>query len=69
MASLSSARGFTLFETLVATGLLVTALAGLAQLLVLGTHLTRQAIASGGALVAAQDRIETLRGCGLPAIC
>lgn len=62
MASLSSARGFTLFETLVATGLLVTALAGLAQLLVLGTHLTRQAIASGGALVAAQDRIETLRG-------
>jgi prepilin-type N-terminal cleavage/methylation domain-containing protein len=38
MHSLSSARGFTLFETLVATGILVTALAGVAQLFVLGSH-------------------------------
>jgi type II secretory pathway pseudopilin PulG len=61
MSSVTSTRGFTLFETLVATGLLVTAFAGIAQLLVLSTHLTRQASASGAALVAAQDRIETLR--------
>ena len=62
MQSLSSARGFTLFETLVATGILVTALAGVAQLFVLGSHLTRQAGASGIALVAAQDKLESLRG-------
>lgn len=61
MSSLTSPRGFTLFETVVATGLLVTALAGIAQLLVLSTHLTRQATASGTALVAAQDRLELLR--------
>ena len=62
MSSLASARGFTLFETLVATGILVTALAGVAQLFVLGTHLTRGAGASGIALVAAQDKLESLRG-------
>jgi len=62
MHSLSSARGFTLFETIVATGILVTALAGVAQLFVLGSHLTRQAGASGIALVAAQDKLESLRG-------
>jgi len=61
MSSITSVRGFTLFETLVATGLLVTALAGVAQLLVLSTHLTRQATASGAALLAAQDRLESLR--------
>jgi type II secretory pathway pseudopilin PulG len=58
----ASERGFTLFETIVATGILVTALAGVAQLFVLGTHLTRQAGASGRALVAAQDKLESLRG-------
>lgn len=62
MSSLSSHRGFTLFETLVATGILVTTLAGVAQLFVLGSHLTRQAGASGAALIAAQDRLELLRG-------
>ena len=58
----ASERGFTLLETLVATSILVTTLAGLAQLFVLGTHLTRQAGASGRALVAAQDKLESLRG-------
>jgi type II secretory pathway pseudopilin PulG len=62
MPSLSSVRGFTLFETLVATSILVTVLAGVAQLFLLGTHLTRQAGASGMALVAAQDKLESLRG-------
>jgi len=62
MHSLSSARGFTLFETRVATGILVTALAGVAQLFVLGSQLTRQAGESGMALVAAQDKLESLRG-------
>lgn len=62
MSSPASVRGFTLFETLVATGILVTALAGIAQLFVLSTHLTRQASASGMALVAAQDKLESLRG-------
>jgi len=61
MASTASARGFTLIETVVATGILVTALAGLAQLFILSTHLTRQASASGVALVAAQDKLESLR--------
>ena len=62
MSSITSVRGFTLFETLVATSILVTALAGVAQLFVLGTQLTRQAGASGAALLAAQGRLETLRG-------
>jgi type II secretory pathway pseudopilin PulG len=62
MHALSSDRGFTLFETLVATSILITTLAGVAQLFVLGTHLTRQASASGLALVAAQDKLESLRG-------
>jgi type II secretory pathway pseudopilin PulG len=61
MASTASARGFTLLETVVATGILVTALAGIAQLFILSTHLTRQASASGVALVAAQDKLELLR--------
>jgi prepilin-type N-terminal cleavage/methylation domain-containing protein len=55
-------RGFTLFETLVATGILVTALAGIAQLFVLGTQLSRRRAASGQALVIAQDKLEYLRG-------
>jgi len=62
MSSLASPRGFTLFETLVATAILVTALAGVAQLFILGTHLTRQSNTSGAALVAAQDKLEVLAG-------
>ena len=58
----ASERGFTLLETLVATSILITALAGVAQLFILGTHLTRQSGASGLALVAAQDKLESLRG-------
>lgn len=61
MASTGSARGFTLLETIVATGIMVTALAGIAQLFILSTHLTRRAGASGIALVAAQDKLESLR--------
>jgi len=57
----ASERGFTLFETIVATSILVTALAGVAQLFILGMHLTRQAGASARALVAAQDKLESLR--------
>jgi type II secretory pathway pseudopilin PulG len=62
MSSITSTRGFTLIETVVATGILVTALAGLAQLIVLSAHLTRQASQSGMALAAAQDKLESLRG-------
>lgn len=62
MSSPASPRGFTLFETLVATGILVTALAGIAQLFILSTHLTRQSNTSGAALVAAQDKLEVLAG-------
>src|SRR5689334_19652684 len=62
MRLLASPRGFTLFETLIATGILVTALAGVAQLFVLSTHLTRQANTAGAALVAAQEKLEILSG-------
>lgn len=61
MASHAPARGFTLVETIVATGILVTALAGVAQLFVLGSQLARQGNASGTALRAAQDKLEQLR--------
>ncbi len=56
-----SVSGFTLVETLVATGLIVTAVAGLAQLFDLSVRFTRDAGQFGVALVAAQDKIETLR--------
>ena len=62
MSSNESIRGFTLFETLIATGILVTAFAGIAQLFVLGTQLSRQSVRSGAALAAAQDKLESLRG-------
>lgn len=40
----------------------MTALAGLAQLFILSAHLTRRAAVSGNALMAAQTKLETLRG-------
>lgn len=57
----SRCDGFTLLETLVATGVLVTALAGLAQLFALSARSTQQAGEQGAALAAAQDQIEVLR--------
>ncbi|HJU41645.1 MAG TPA: hypothetical protein VJ691_02485 [Vicinamibacterales bacterium] len=56
-----STRGFTLLETLIATGLIVTAMAGLAQLFALSVRFTRDAGQFGVALVAAQDKLESLR--------
>ena len=56
-----SERGFTLLETLIATGLIVTAVAGLAQLFALSVRFTRDAGQFGVALVAAQDKLEALR--------
>jgi type II secretory pathway pseudopilin PulG len=57
----TSKRGFTLLETLIATGLIVTAVAGLAQLFALSARFTRDAGQFGVALVAAQDKLESLR--------
>src|SRR5687767_12340156 len=56
-----SARGFTLVETLIATGVLVTAIAGLAQLFALRVRFPRDSAQFGAALVAAQDKLESLR--------
>ncbi len=55
------ARGFTLVETLIATGLLVTAIAGLAQLFALSVRFTRDAGQFGVALAGAQDKLEAFR--------
>src|SRR5690242_9283163 len=60
MTACASPRGFTLVETLVATGILVTALAGVAQLFMLSSQLTQQANTAGAALSAAQDKLENL---------
>lgn len=48
-------------ETLIATGMLVTAIAGLAQLFALSVRFTRDSAQFGAALVAAQDKLESLR--------
>lgn len=61
MTQTRSGRGFTLLETLIATGLIVTAVAGLAQLFALSVRFTRDAGQFGVALVAAQDKLESLR--------
>lgn len=53
--------GFTLIETLIATCILVTALAGVAQLFVLTARATHQSGSRGVALLAAQAKLETLR--------
>lgn len=57
----SSNHGFTLVETVVATGVLVTALAGLAQLFALSAQSAQDSGSQGAALAAAQDQIERLR--------
>ena len=57
----SSTRGFTLVETLIATGLLVTAIAGLAHLFALSAQFTRDSGQFGVALAGAQDKLEALR--------
>ena len=56
-----SLRGFTLVETLVATGVLITAIAGLAQLFTLSVRVTRDSAQFDTALLAAQDKLESLR--------
>ena len=56
-----SHRGFTLVETLIATGVLVTAIAGLAQLFAWSVRFTRDSGQFGAALVTAQDKLESLR--------
>ena len=61
MTHRSPAHGFTLVETLVATGVLITAVAGLAQLFALSVRFTRDSAQHGAALVAAQDKLESLR--------
>ncbi|MFM8533434.1 MAG: hypothetical protein ACKOEC_07555 [Acidimicrobiia bacterium] len=62
MSPISSPRGFTLFETLIATGILITALAGVAQLFVLASQLAKKGSASGMALLAGQNKLEELSG-------
>jgi type II secretory pathway pseudopilin PulG len=57
----STHDGFTLLETVVATGVLVTALAGIAQLFALSVRSARDAGSQAAALVVAQDKIERLR--------
>jgi type II secretory pathway pseudopilin PulG len=58
--TLRSATGFTLLETIVATGLLVTALAGLAQLFILSSRLTAHSGSRSSAAFAAQSKMEAL---------
>jgi len=57
----SNHHGFTLIETVVATGILVTALAGIAHLLALSVQTTRDAGSHAAALAAAADKIEVFR--------
>lgn len=61
MTDTSCTRGFTLVETLIATGLLITLIAGLAQLLALSVRFTRDAGQFGVALAGAQDKLEAMR--------
>lgn len=56
-----SERGFSLIETLIAAGILVTILAGLAQLVAWSVSQTRLAGGRSRALLVAQDKLESLR--------
>lgn len=56
----SPSPGFTLVETVIATAVLITALAGIAQLFVLSARFMRDASRSGAAVVAARDKLEML---------
>jgi type II secretory pathway pseudopilin PulG len=56
-----SASGFTLIETVIATGLFVTLVAGLAELFVLTARFTGNSNRRGQAVMAAQAKIEDLR--------
>lgn len=57
----TSHDGFTLLETIVATGILVTAMAGIFQLVVFSVRSTREGGLHGAALTAAQGKLEQLR--------
>jgi len=59
--SLRSSSGFSLAETLVATLILVTALAGVAQLVAVSVRQAREPGARGAAVAAAQAKAEWLR--------
>ena len=59
--ALGNIDGFTLLETVIATGILVTVLAGIAQLFALTLRTTRESGSRGVALVAAQAKLEALR--------
>ena len=56
-----SAGGFALLEAVVALAILVTVLAGIAQLFSLGLRLARASGSHGAALVFAQAKLEALR--------
>lgn len=56
-----SDSGFTLIETVIATSLFVTLVAGLAELLVLSARFTSNSNRRGQAVIAAQAKIEDLR--------
>ena len=58
--TLRSASGFTLLETIVATGILVMLLAGVAQLFVLSSRLTDNSGRRSSAAFAAQTKMESL---------
>ncbi|MEO8678844.1 MAG: hypothetical protein ABI665_07350 [Vicinamibacterales bacterium] len=58
---ISASPGFTLLETIIATSVLVTVLAGVAQLLILGTRLASSSGRHAHAVMSAQAKIEDLR--------
>lgn len=61
MLSRPTERGFSLLETLIAAGILLTLLAGLAQLVTWSVSQAQLAGHRSLALIVAQDKLETLR--------